>query len=293
MRVSVIQMNSINDKDANLEQAQHLAEAAIAADNPDLISFPENMSWCGGSPQDRLAAAEEVDTGPTYALCRELAAKHGIWVHAGTIPERARHETRNRNTTLVFDRMGQEAARYSKIHMFDMETPDGQIYHESAVNQPGQSVVTVDLEGTKAGLTVCYDMRFAELYVALAKAGVSIIFVPAAFTMQTGRDHWEVLLRARAIETQSWVIAAAQTGDFPVPDGRRQMFGRSMIIDPWGIVVAQASDGPGWATASIDTHLTQSTRQRMPTLKHRRNWTDDGQTLDKPLSATNGQEAAR
>lgn len=277
MRISVIQMNSINDKSANLEQARRLAESAIDADQPDLISFPENMSWCGGGPQDRLTAAEEVETGPTYALCRDLASKYGIWVHAGTIPERAPQETRNRNTSLVFDREGHEAARYSKIHMFNMETPDGQVYNESAVNQPGTSVTTVDLEhGLKAGLTVCYDMRFAELYVALAKAGVSVIFVPAAFTMQTGRDHWEVLLRARAIETQSWIIAAAQTGDFPVPDGRRQMYGRSMIIDPWGTVVAQASDGPGWATASIDSKYTASVRQRMPTLQHRRDWTDEG-----------------
>ncbi|CAN0579352.1 unnamed protein product, partial [Ectocarpus sp. 12 AP-2014] len=277
MRVSVIQMNSVNDKDANLEQARQLAEAAIAADGPDLISFPENMSWCGGSPQDRLAAAEEVDTGQTYALCRNIAAEHGVWVHAGTIPERAQHEPRNRNTTLVFNRKGKEAARYSKIHMFDMETPDGQIYHESAVNQPGTEIATLDLDGgLKAGLTVCYDMRFAELYVALAKVGVGVIFVPAAFTMQTGRDHWEVLLRARAIETQSWVIAAAQTGDFPVPDGRRQMYGRSMIIDPWGTVIAQASDGPGWATATVDSRVIERVRSRMPTLKHRRSWTDDG-----------------
>lgn len=281
MRVSVIQMNSINDKDANLEQAQQLAEAAIAADRPDLISFPENMSWCGGSPQDRLAAAEEIDTGPTYALCRDLAAKYGIWVHAGTIPERATHETRNRNTSLVFDREGNEAARYSKIHMFDMETPDGQIYHESAVNQPGTEIAALDLErGLKAGLTVCYDIRFAELYVALATADVSVIFVPAAFTMQTGRDHWEVLLRARAIETQSWVIAAAQTGNFPVPDGRRQMYGRSMIIDPWGTVVAQASEGPGWATAMINAGYTDRVRQRMPTVRHRRRWNENGLVTD-------------
>ncbi|MBV6657306.1 MAG: carbon-nitrogen hydrolase family protein [Devosiaceae bacterium] len=277
MRVTVIQMNSVNDKAANLDQARALAEAAIAADRPDLISFPENMSWCGGSPSDRLAAAEQVDTGPTYALCRELAARHGIWVHTGTIPERAPEETRNRNTSLLLDRTGREVARYSKIHMFDMETPDGQVYNESSVNQPGAHIATAALEdGLTAGLTVCYDMRFAELYVALARAGASVIFVPAAFTMQTGRDHWEVLLRARAIETQSWVVAAAQTGDFPVPDGRRQMYGRSIIINPWGTVVAQASDGPGWATATIDPARVAQVRGRMPTLQHRRAWTDDG-----------------
>ena len=280
MRVSVIQMNAVNDKAANLDQARTLAEAAIAADAPDVISFPENMSWCGGSPEDRLAAAEEIDIGPTYALCRDLAKTHGIWVHAGTIPERAPHEPRNRNTTLVFNRDGVEAGRYSKIHMFDMETPDGQVYHESAVNQPGDTVATLDMDGMKAGLTVCYDMRFAELYVALAKAGVSVIFVPAAFTMQTGRDHWEVLLRARAIETQSWVIAAAQTGDFPVLDGRREMYGRSMIIDPWGTVVAQASDGVGWASAHIDPDAVTRVRARMPTLQHRRRWDEHGLSLE-------------
>ena len=276
MRVSVIQMNSINDKSANLAQARRLAEAAIAADRPDLISFPENMSWCGGSREDRLAAAEEIGTGPTYDLCRELAAKHGIWVHGGTIPERAPHETRNRNTTLIFDRKGQEAERYSKIHMFDMETPDGQVYCESAANRPGTRIGIVDVDGMKAGLTVCYDVRFAELYVALARAGVQIIFVPAAFTMQTGRDHWAVLLRARAIETQCWVIAAAQCGDFAVPDGCRQMYGRSMIVDPWGTVVAQADDSPGWITASIDSDRVTQVRKRMPTLRHRRDWGESG-----------------
>ena len=281
MRVSVIQMNSINDKSANLDQAQRLAKAAIAADRPDLVSFPENMSWCGGSVQDRLDAAEEIDTGPTYALCRDLAATHGIWVHGGTIPERAPHEARNRNTSVVFDRQGLEAGRYSKIHMFDIETPDGQVYHESAVNQPGERIVVVDIDGLKAGLSVCYDIRFAELYCAVALAGVSLIFVPAAFTVQTGRDHWEVLLRARAIETQSWVIAAAQTGDFPVPDGRRQMYGRSMIVDPWGTVVAQAGDGPGWATAHIDPDAVTRVRGRMPTLRHRRVW-DGGKVLPRP-----------
>jgi len=277
VRVSVIQMNSVNDKQANLRQARRLAEDAIAADGPDLISFPENMSWCGGSPQDRLAAAEDIATGPTYALCRDLAVTHGVWVHCGTIPERAPHEPRNRNTTLVFNRDGLEAGRYSKIHMFDMETPDGQVYRESAVNQPGTGIATVELEGgLRAGLTVCYDIRFAELYVALAKAGGDVLFVPAAFTMQTGRDHWEVLLRARAIETQCWVIAAAQSGEFPVPDGRRQMYGRSMIIDPWGTVVAQASDGPGWATGSVDRESLTNVRARMPTLQHRRRWGENG-----------------
>ena len=274
MRVSIVQMNAVNDKAANLRQARSLAEAAIAADAPDLISFPENMSWCGGSVQDRLDAAEQVETGPTYQLCRDIARAHRVWVHAGTIPERGPGEARNRNTTVVFDRHGNAVARYSKIHMFDIETPDGQVYRESAVNQPGEDVVVFDLEGTKAGLSVCYDIRFAELYVALARAGASILFVPAAFTLQTGRDHWEVLLRARAIETQCWVVAAAQTGDFPVPDGRRQMFGRSVVIDPWGTVVAQASDGPGWATARIDADAASAVRARMPTLAHRRDWKD-------------------
>ncbi|MFQ6550234.1 carbon-nitrogen hydrolase family protein [Aestuariibius sp. 2305UL40-4] len=272
MRASVIQMNSVNDKAANIEQAESLACAAIDADRPDLISFPENMSWCGGSVTDRLAAAEQIEDGPTYALCRRLAKGNGLWVHAGTIPERAPEETRNRNTTVVFDPNGEIAARYSKIHMFDMTTPDGQVYCESEVNEPGESVVAFDLMGFRAGLTICYDIRFSELYAALARDGVTLLFVPAAFTMQTGRDHWHTLLSARAIETQSWLIAAAQWGSFPVPDGTRQMYGRSLVVDPWGTTVAQASDGTGHVTATIDPERTKDVRARMPTLNHRRDW---------------------
>lgn len=271
MRISLIQMNSIPDGAANLAQARDLAAAAIDADAPDLVSFPENMSWCGGGPQQRLDAAEVYPDGAFYRFCSDLARDRAIWVHAGSIPERGPDEPRNRNTSVVFDRSGSEAARYSKIHMFDMVTPDGQRFCESEVNAPGQDVVTFDMERFRAGLTVCYDVRFAELFVALAKRGANVIFVPAAFTMQTGRDHWEVLLRARAIETQSWIVAAAQWGTFPVAGGGvRQMYGRSLVVDPWGTVVACAADGTGWITARIDLETVEAVRTRMPTLEHRR-----------------------
>lgn len=269
MKASVIQVNSVSDKARNLAEAERIAEAAIAADAPDLIAFPENLPWCGGTVEDKLAAAEDIDDGPAHALCRGLATRHGIWVQTGSIPTRAA-DGRNANTSVLFAPDGSVAAKYDKIHMFDIETPDGQSWRESNANAPGSEVVHAAMGDFTAGLSVCYDMRFAELYVALAKAGVDVIFVPAAFTLQTGKDHWEVLLRSRAIETQSYVIAPAQTGTFPSPEGPRSVYGRSIIIDPWGTVIAMASDGPGWATARLDPERIKSVRSRMPTLAHRR-----------------------
>ena len=168
---------------------------------------------------------------------------------------------------MVFDRDGRELARYRKLHLFDITTPDGKEYRESATFARGARVVTFDALGTRFGLSICYDLRFAELYLELAKAGAKVILVPAAFTLQTGKDHWEVLLRARAIETQTYVLAPAQWGRYA--NGGRANYGHSLIADPWGHVIAKAQDKVGYIAARLDLEEVERVRARMPCAQHR------------------------
>ena len=269
MRVAVIQMNSGPDKPANLEAAKRLIERAIEADRPDLVSLPETFTVLGGGDAGRRAAAEAIPGGEAYAMLQGLALEHGVNVHGGSFFE-DRGDGRLANTTVVFDRRGQEVARYRKIHLFDITTPNGDAYRESDYTEPGRDVVTVDLDGVRVGLAICYDLRFAELFLALRRQGAELIMLPAAFTLQTGKDHWEVLLRARAIETQCYVAAAAQIGGYPAGGGTRYTFGNALIVDPWGSVVARVSDQPGHAAATLDLDYVSTVRQRLPVEQHRR-----------------------
>jgi nitrilase len=191
-------------------------------------------------------------------------------VHGGSFFERVPGENRAHNTTVVFDREGREVARYRKIHMFDITAPDGTKYQESATMKPGDAVVTYECEGVTVGCAICYDLRFAELFAALAERGATVIALPAAFTLQTGKDHWEVLLRARAIENQAYMLAAGQTGAYEAKGKTLRNYGHSMVIDPWGHVVARASDGVGIVSSRLDLGLPQAVRQRMPVAEHRR-----------------------
>lgn len=269
MRVTVMQMNSGTDKARNLEQARQLCADAVVRDRPDLVSFPEMIAWLGGSDSDRRDSAEPIPGGETYRFLQETARTHSIFVHGGSYFERVADGDRIFNTSVAFDRQGRELARYRKIHLFDIVAPDGAEYRESDVVGQGGDIVTYDAEGVRVGCTICYDIRFGELYRRLAEAGAQVIAVPAAFTLQTGKDHWEVLLRARAIETQTYIVAAAQWGRFPMPEGPRQSWGHAMIVDPWGHVVAQASDGIGFATAELDLEYLDRVRQRIPVASHR------------------------
>jgi len=266
MRVSVIQMNSGPDKAANLEQAKGLIEAAIAADRPDLVSLPETMTVMGGPPGTREAAAETIPGGEAYALLQDLARRHGVNIHGGSFFERT--ESRLFNTTLLFDRGGREVARYRKIHLFDVTTPDGKSYRESDYTGRGDEVVMAEIDGVPVGLTICYDVRFAELYRRLQKEGARLILVPSAFTLQTGKDHWDVLLRARAIDTQCYIAAAAQWGSFPTTKDVRQSWGHSMVVDPWGHVMAQVPDKTGFATATLDFDHQDRIRRNLPVASH-------------------------
>ena len=269
MKISLVQMNSVSDKSANIAAAIALVTRAIEEERPDWIGLPECFDFCGGRKADKMAAAETLDdNGPAYAAMRTLAARHKVFIHAGSILEKVAGEERIHNTTVAFDRDGREVARYRKIHMFDIETPDGVSYRESASFKPGDTIATYDCEGVRVGCSICYDLRFPYLFQALVEAGAQMIVLPSAFTMQTGKDHWEVLCRARAIETQTYFCAPAQVGPHRIGDEVRQSFGHSMVIDPWGLVVARASDGPGLASARIEPKRVDDVRKRMPVQTH-------------------------
>jgi deaminated glutathione amidase len=270
MKVSLVQMNSISDKAANIAAAKALIERAVAEEKPDWVLLPEQFDWAGGKRGDKLANSETLPGGPAYAMAQTIAKTHRIFLHAGSIMERAAGEDRIHNTSVVFNRDGEEIARYRKIHLFDVTTPDGTSYRESETVKPGDAVVTYDCEGVTIGCSICYDLRFPDLFLALAEKGAQVIALPAAFTMQTGKDHWEVLLRARAIETETYVCASAQTGSFSVNNEQRQTYGHSLIADPWGHVVAKASDGVGIVSSRLDLGQVKRVRALIPVAQHRR-----------------------
>jgi len=269
MKVSLIQMNSVSDKAANIAGAQALIERAVREERPDWVLLPEFFDWAGGSKADKLKYAETFPGGPAYEMARHQALTHRIFVHAGSIMERIEGEERIHNTSVVFNREGEEIARYRKIHLFDVTTPDGTSYKESATVKSGDRVVTYDCEGVTIGCAICYDLRFPDLFQALAEKGAEVIALPAAFTMQTGKDHWEVLLRARAIETETYICASAQTGSFTVGNEQRQTYGHALVADPWGHVVAKASDGVGIVSARLDREQIARARRLIPVAQHR------------------------
>jgi len=269
MKVSLIQMNSIADKAANLAAARALIEKAVAEESPDWVLLPEQFDWAGGIKGDKARNAETLPGGPAYSMAQELAARHGIFLHAGSFMEKIQGDERIHNTSVVFNRQGEEIARYRKIHLFDVTTPDGAAYKESATVKAGDLVVTYDCEGVTFGCAICYDLRFPGLFQALAEKGAQVIALPAAFTQQTGKDHWEVLLRARAIETETYVCASAQTGTFTVNNETRATYGHSLVADPWGLVVAKASDGIGVVSNRLDMAQVSRVRRMIPVAEHK------------------------
>jgi nitrilase len=269
MKISLIQMNSVPDKPANLAAARALIERAIREERPDWILLPEQFDWAGGGKGDKAKNAESLPGGPVYSMAQELAAKHRVFIHAGSMMEKIAGDPRIHNTTIVFNRAGEEIARYRKIHLFDVSTPDGAVYSESATVKAGDAVVVYECEGVTVGCAICYDLRFPYLFQALAEKGAQVIALPAAFTLETGKDHWEVLLRARAIETECYVCAAAQTGEFMAGNERRRTYGHSLVADPWGHVVAKASDGIGVVSTRLDMTQVERARRLIPIARHR------------------------
>jgi predicted amidohydrolase len=263
MRVAVCQLNARDDRAANLRAARELLDRAAGL-GADLALLPEYTDYLG--PGAGAPKPEGLD-GEYVAFFADAARELGMWVLAGSFHEAGPDPERTYNTMPVIDRAGSIVAAYRKIHLYDVEIPGRVSYQESRTVAPGDDLVTVPVDGVPVGLSICYDLRFPELYRRLAEQGAKILVVPAAFMMHTGRDHWEVLLRARAIENQCYVLAADQIGDH---DPGRTCFGRSMVVDPWGTVLAQAPDEVGVAVVDIDLERVDRIRLELPSLANRR-----------------------
>jgi predicted amidohydrolase len=268
MRVAIVQLNTQDDVATNLSRIRHWAAEAAAA-GAQLVSFPENFAFFGEEAA-RRDLAERVDgvfPGPIYSALAETASKHGLWVLGGGMPEKSDDVARPYNTAVLVDPRGALAAKYRKVHLFDVTTPDGTSYRESAATSPGVEAVTTEVLGVRLGLSICYDVRFPELYRRLADQGARVLVVPAAFTVPTGKDHWHALLRARAIENQAYVLAPAQHGKHP---RGKQTYGKALVVDPWGDVVAQCPEGEGLAVANLDFAYQDRVRTALPCLLHRK-----------------------
>lgn len=262
MRVAAIQLTSTADRLRNLDMAAKLL-AGAAGDGARLIVLPEMFNVLGDAEVLR-AGAESLD-GPSLRWAGEQARHHGVWLVAGSIMERVAGQERIFNTSCLFDPAGERRAVYRKIHLFDCEVP-GASYHESATVMPGRDIVRTEADGVPLGLSICFDLRFPELFRILALGGARLIALASAFTERTGRDHWEILLRARAIENQVFIIAANQMG---ASTSKLQWFGRSMIVDPWGVVLAQAPDRECYIVADIDFAEQDRIRAQLPSLANR------------------------
>jgi len=264
LRVAAVQLNSTADPAANLAVADRLTRAA-AADGASVIVLPEKWTAIGTDAEQR-AAAETLE-GPAIQWARASARELGVDLVAGSILEQLEGQEKLANTSVHVDPHGEIRAVYRKLHMFDVEI-DGRSYRESELEEPGEEIVLSETaEGVELGMSICYDLRFPELYRILAVRGARVLVVPAAFTLPTTRDHWETLLRARAIENQAFVIAANQFGPHP---GGNHSGGRSMIVDPWGVVLAQAPDRAGHIVAELDLERQREIRARLPALQNRR-----------------------
>jgi len=265
-RVGVVQMTSREVVDDNLAAASRLV-AQAAEEGAALAVLPECFAYLGPEA-GKLDIAEPLpDGGPILDRCRELCRDHGIELVLGGFWERGRAPDKVRNACIHLGVDGDVRAVYRKIHLFDVDLPDGTHLAESETVEPGTEAVSTDAPFGRLGLTVCYDVRFPELYRALVDQGAVALAIPAAFTLQTGKDHWHVLLRARAIEAQCWVLAAAQTGHHYGP---RRSYGHALIVDPWGTVRAECGEGEGVAVATVDPELVASVRASVPSLRHRR-----------------------
>ena len=266
-RVAVIQMVSGGDWQENLQHAERLI-AKAAADGALLALLPENFAVFNTSQLLECGEAEQSIDGPIRQFLSVQAKKQGIWLVAGSLPVLNKTGDRVRSACFVIDDRGQERCRYDKLHLFDVDVADSQAaYRESDQIEPGEGFVLVDTPVGRLGLTICYDLRFPLLYQRLLDHGAELISVPAAFTQVTGEAHWELLLRARATETQCYVLAANQGG---LHNSRRETFGHSMVVDPWGRVIGALEKGEAVLCADIDLQQLADIRQKMPVHRHRR-----------------------
>ncbi len=266
-RIAVVQMASGPNINANLLEAEKLI-ARGAAEGAELLVLPENFALMGMTEYDKVNAREPDGKGPIQDFLAEQAARRGLWLVGGTIPLAAHGPDKIRAACLLFDSSGRRVARYDKVHLFDVRIEEsGENYIESETIEPGDEVVVVDTPFGRLGLAICYDLRFPELFRGMVNRGVEIITLPSAFTAITGKAHWEVLIRARAIENLCYVAASAQ-GGYHV--NGRETHGHSMIVDPWGVVLDRLPRGSGVVTAEIDLTRLASIRRNFPALQHRR-----------------------
>ncbi len=265
LTVAAVQLTSTSDVSANLQEA-HAWSSRAADAGADLVCLPENFGFFGGDERQKLVHAQPVD-GPFTAPLRQLAKQRGIFVLAGSIPERGPDEEHVYNTSVLIGPDGGTVAAYRKIHLFDIDFGARASWHESAHVTPGEGGVLASVRDFVVGLSVCYDLRFPELYRRYSAAGARLLTVPSAFTLHTGKDHWEVLLRARAIENQCYVVAPGQFGE-GAPG--KVSWGKSMVIDPWGTLLAVAPERPGFALAVCDPDAQDAVRAKLPALQHRR-----------------------
>ncbi|PJK31361.1 carbon-nitrogen hydrolase family protein [Minwuia thermotolerans] len=266
VRAACIQPNTGTDWEANLAANRPRIEDA-AKDGAIFVQTPEVTNFIFRRRRDTMEAARLEEDDPSLAAYRDLAAKLGVWLNIGSLALKTAGDDRLVNRSFLIAPDGAIANRYEKIHMFDVDLPSGESFKESKAYRPGASVNVVDLPFGRLGMTICYDMRFPHLYRDLAKAGADILTMPSAFTAETGKAHWHVLLRARAIENGCFVIAAAQTGEH---DGGRQTYGHSLIVAPWGEVLADAGEEPGWVAADLDMEKIEKARRAVPSLSNDR-----------------------
>ena len=262
-QIGVIQMDTRDNYEENMEAACRFIDEA-AAKGAKLVTFPEVFNYIGTEPRE----AEEIPNGPTITLMAKKAREHHIWIHCGSISEVNPNGEKKYNTTVLLNPEGEEVARYRKLHAFDITLADGTETRESDRMQIGNDIVMVDTELGKFGLSICYDIRFPELYRYMAQNGCQVLFTPANFQMQTGKDHWEIILRTRAVENTCYVVAAGQIGK---KRGTSLSYGSSLVADPWGTVIARAKETAVVTMAEIDLDYLDKVRRDLPCLKNKRN----------------------
>ncbi len=265
MKIAALQMVSGTDRDRNLDTARTLIEQAAAA-GAALVALPEYFCLMGQRDEDKLAIAEAPGSGPIQQMLAQAARAHGLWIVGGTLPLAGADDRHARNSCLVYGPDGTLAARYDKMHLFAFDN-GREHYDEGRTLEAGSTPVALQAGALRVGLSICYDLRFPELYRALMRPPCDLLVVPAAFTHTTGQQHWELLLRARAVENQCYVLAPAQGGRH---ENGRRTWGHSLIVDPWGEVLAAHAEGPGMAIAELDVERIAQVRAQLPALAHRR-----------------------
>jgi len=266
VKAACIQVNASNDMDANIQAAATLACDARAA-GAELVVMPENVSMMEWGRANILAKAQPEGSHKALAAFKELARETGLWLHTGSLSVLLEGGETVANRSYLLSPEGGVVTQYDKIHMFDVDLGNGEVYRESATFAPGREAVLAETPWAPIGMTICYDLRFPQLYRSLAQAGAQILTVPAAFTRVTGKAHWHVLLRARAIETGSFVLAPAQCGEHA---GGRQTYGHALIVSPWGAILADAGEQPGYIMATLDLDQVAEARGKVPSLEHDR-----------------------